>query len=209
MSRVSVQVGLMVVGTVLAACITVVPPATQAPNVPLDTPAGVSSPTLVAPTVPPPVAPTAAPPVAISPAPGQQPLLPDPVADHTTGDTARVSGGEFVGDQADVTVLDAVVLPAAEPGASRYAFLVEITGLDPEVFPYNLRDFRLIDDQNFQHEPLFAGGAEPRLEFGNLAPDQKVRGWLTFEVPTETSRVELEFAPALALEAATFDFVVP
>jgi len=136
-------------------------------------------------------------------------LLPNEDAPYTTGDTARLSGGEFVGDQADLTVLEAIQLPPAENGNAQFAFLVEIRGLDDATFPYNLLDFRLIDEQAFQYDALSDGGEEPRLEFGDLAPDQKVRGWLTFEVSEPTTTVQLEYAPALALEPATFGFFVP
>jgi len=138
-----------------------------------------------------------------------QPLLVDPAATHSIGDTARLSGGEFVGDQADLTVVEAVVLPGSDVETSHYAFLVEITGLDAETFPYNLRDFRLIDNETFQYEPLFDAGEAPRLEFGDLSPSQRVRGWLTFAAPNDTAGVELQYSPALALEPATFGFLVP
>ncbi|MEP7158379.1 MAG: hypothetical protein ABI797_03055 [Chloroflexota bacterium] len=138
-----------------------------------------------------------------------QALLPNPAAEHTLGDIVRLSGGEFVGDQADLTVLEGHLLPPAGSDAPRYAFLVEITGLDPDTFPYNLRDFRLIDEQSFQYEPLYEGGQTPRLEFGDLAPSQLVRGWLTFEGPTASAIVTLQYSPALALEPALVSVVVP
>jgi hypothetical protein len=144
-----------------------------------------------------------------TPATGAQPLSPDAAADYTTGDTARLAGGEFVGDQADLTVLEAVAVPAPSADMSRYAFLVEITGLDSFSFPYNLLDFRLIDDQDFQYAALPDGGEGPRLEFGDLAHEQKVRGWITFDVPTDNSKLRLEYNPDMALEAATFGFLVP
>jgi hypothetical protein len=137
------------------------------------------------------------------------PLQPDDSAPYTVGDTARLSGGEFVGDQADLTVVEAVELAPSESGDSRFAFLVEITGLDDATFPYNLLDFRLIDDQAFQYDAMDGGGNEPSLTFGDLSPNQKVRGWLTFEVSEPTTTVQLEYAPALALEPALFGFIVP
>jgi hypothetical protein len=141
---------------------------------------------------------------------GREPLLPDPSAESTIGDTIRLSGGEFVGDQADLLVEEAVLLgPGVGGGTPRYAFLVQITGLDPETFPYNLRDFSLFDDENFEYQPLFDGGEEPRLEFGDLSPDQRVRGWLTFEGPADPAYVELVYAPALALEPAHVRVLVP
>ena len=149
-------------------------------------------------TAPQPAAPTAADQNA-----GRQALQPDPAAEFTIGDMVRLSGGEFAGEQADLLVEEAVQV------GSQFAFLVEITGLDPDVFPYNLRDFSLVDDEAFAYQPLFDGGEEPRLEFGNLGPHERVRGWLTFEGPTDPAYVELVYAPALALEAAHVRVVVP
>jgi len=137
-------------------------------------------------------------------------LLPDPAAEHTIGDTIRLSGGEFVGDQAELVVEEAVLLePSGAGSAPQYAFLVEVTGLDPETFPYNLRDFSLFDDEAFEYEPLFDGGEEPRLEFGDLPPGERVRGWLTFDGPTDPGYVELQYAPALALEPARVRVLLP
>lgn len=179
------------------------------PSLATATPPGAWTP---APATPADPAATQAPPTATPSAeqPTAQPLLRDPQAEHTVGDTIRLSGGEFVGDQADLTVEEAVMLPT-ESGSSdsRFAFLVEITGLDAEVLPYNLREFSLLDDQNFEYQPLPDGGQEPRLEFGDLLPERSVRGWLTFEVPHATSYVELQYWPTMALEPAVVRALVP
>ena len=137
------------------------------------------------------------------PSAGREPLLPDPSAEHTLGDMIRLSGGELAGEQADLVVEEAIQV------GTQFAFLVEITGLDPEVFPYNLRDFSLVDDEAFAYQPLFDGGEGPRLEFGNLGPHERVRGWLTFEGPTDPAYVELVYAPTLALEAAHVRVLLP
>lgn len=188
MSRNSARLGLILVVVGLSvACTTVVVGPTQAP---LSTPAQTSLP-----------APGAT--------PTEQALLPDPNAPYTVGDTAVLSGGEF-GDQADLTVESAVLLgPGSESGQARYAFLVLITGRDELGFHYNELNFRLIDDQDFQHDVLADGGMEPILNFGDLASEQRVRGWLTFEASAETATLRLEYSPAVAIESATFGFLVP
>lgn len=139
---------------------------------------------------------------AASPAPEGLALLPDESAEHTIGDTILLSGGELMGDQATLTVLEAARL--AEPdssGAPRYAFLVEIEGRDPENLPYNALDFAMFDDQNFEYQTQ-EGGPQPEITYGDLARGRKVRGWLTFIGPEESGYLELEYAPILALESA-------
>lgn len=204
MFRASVSVGFFIVSLGLCvACTTVVVAPTQGPTstVPAGStqpPAGSTQPPAETPAT---GTPSAAPAAAAT-------LLPDPAAAYTTTDTARLSGGEFVGDQADLTVEQAVRLGTAGDEAT-YAFLVAITGLDDASFHYNSLNFQLIDDQSFQYDALIGSGQQPELDFGDLAPDQMVRGWLTFEAPATTTRVDLQYSPASALEAATFGFLVP
>ena len=90
-----------------------------------------------------------------------------------------------------------------------YAFLVLIKGLDDASFHYNSLNFQLIDDQSFQYDALTGSGQQPELDFGDLAPEQQVRGWLTFEAPATTTTLELQYSPFSAIESATFGFLVP
>ena len=136
-------------------------------------------------------------------------LLPDPSAEHTIGDTILLSGGEFAGDQANLTVLEAVRLAEPDPsGAPRYAFLVEIEGRDAETLPYNSLHFALFDDQNFKYDAL-DGVQQPELTYGDLALGRKVRGWLTFPGPARSAFLELEYGPISALEPAHVRVLLP
>jgi hypothetical protein len=131
---------------------------------------------------------------------GEVALLPDEAGEHTLGDVIKLSGGEFVGDQARLTVIEAVRL-AATSETPEYAFLVEIEGLDAETTPYNALDFSMFDDESFEYQPE-SGGRQPELTFGNLATGERVKGWLTFDGPSEAAYLELEYEPVMALEAA-------
>jgi hypothetical protein len=144
----------------------------------------------------------------VASAPGEA-LLPDPSAEHTLGDAILLSGGDYAGDQANLTVLEAVRLAEPDPsGAPRYAFLVEIEGRDPETLPYNALHFALFDDQNFKYDAL-DGVQQPELTYGDLAFGRKVRGWLTFLGPAESAFLELEYGPILALEPAHVRVLLP
>ena len=188
----------------LAACSTVVAPAPASfgGTAPATTP---DRPPVATPVVLP--SPAIATPAPQSTVAGAEALLPDPAADFTTGDTARLSGGDS-GDQADLKVEEAVRL-SVEGDEATYAFLVVITGLDDIGFHFNVLNFQVIDDQQFQYDALSGGGQEPALDFGDLGPNESVRGWLTFEASSTTASVELEYSPVSAIESATFGFLVP
>jgi hypothetical protein len=199
-------VALFVVGaTLLAGCTTVIVAPTQPPAA--SQPTGTQLPTAALPTMIPPVMATqpAAPGSTVA---GEQALLPDPAADYTTGDTAPLSGGEFVGDQAELTVEQAVRVAVSGDEAT-YAFLVVITGRDDIGFHFNALNFQLIDDKAFQYDALIGADKQPELDFGDLGPGQQVRGWLSFEASSTTSTLQLQYSPVMALEPATFGFVNP
>ena len=135
-----------------------------------------------------------------APADGEVALLPDESGDYTLGEVITLSGGEFVGDQARLTVIEAVRLEATSE-TPQYAFLVEIEGLDDVGTPYNALDFSMFDDERFEYQPE-TGGRQPELTFGDLATGERVKGWVTFDGPAETTYLELEYEPVMALEAA-------
>jgi len=106
------------------------------------------------------------------------PLLPDPSADGTIGDTITLTDF-FEEDQANLTVLEAIQRPpSSTSGGPEYAFLVEIEGLTDSIH-YNLVQFSMFDDENFEYQAQ-DGLQQPELAFGDLAKGRKVRGWLTF-----------------------------
>ena len=106
------------------------------------------------------------------------PLLPDPSADSTIGDTITLTDF-FEEDQANLTVLEAIQRPpSSTSGGPEYAFLVEIEGLTDSIH-YNLVQFSMFDDENFEYQAQ-DGLQQPELAFGDLAKGRKVRGWLTF-----------------------------
>ena len=136
-------------------------------------------------------------------------LLADGSAEHTLGETILLSGGEFAGDQANLTVEQALRLGRNDAtGRPLYAFLVEIEGRDPENLPYNMLDFSLFDDEGFEYQAE-SGERQPELTYGDLATGRRVKGWLTFAGPDDAQWLELEYAPVLALEAARVRALLP
>ncbi|MCA9380400.1 DUF4352 domain-containing protein, partial [Candidatus Dojkabacteria bacterium] len=43
--------------------------------------------------------------------------------------------------------------------------------------------FNIVDENNFSYQSMYTGSKEPNLESGYLGSDEKVNGWITFEVP--------------------------
>jgi len=167
---------------------------------------------LVAACTPGPAAPGSVAPTPVAPAPGASasdpvatqapegspvagegtPLLPDPSADSTIGDTITLTDF-FEEDQANLTVLEAIQRPPSPTsGGPEYAFLVEIEGLTDSIH-YNLVQFSIFDDENFEYQAQ-DGLQQPELAFGDLAKGRKVRGWLTFVGPDESEYLELQWA---------------
>ncbi len=128
-----------------------------------------------------------------SPVAGEgSPLLPDPSADNTIGDTITLTDF-FEEDQANLTVLEAIQRPpSSTSGGPEYAFLVEIEGLTDSIH-YNSLQFSMFDDENFEYQAQ-DGLQQPELAFGDLAKGRKVRGWLTFVGPDESEFLELQWA---------------
>lgn len=120
------------------------------------------------------------------------PLLPDPSAEHTVGDTIILDDG--FEDQAALTVLEAIQRPQSDPGSGpEYAFLVEIEGLASSIH-YNGLHFSIFDDESFEYQAE-NGMQQPELTFGDLQKGRKVRGWLTFVGPDSSEFLELQWAP--------------
>ncbi len=61
---------------------------------------------------------------------------------------------------------------------------------------YNPYDWKLIDSEGYNYEYSFLGAKEPGLSSGDINPSSKVRGWLTFEVPTNSQEHVLKFTPS-------------
>jgi hypothetical protein len=61
---------------------------------------------------------------------------------------------------------------------------------------YNPFDWKLFDSQGYNFESGFTEDKDPRLSSGTLNPGGKVRGWITFEVPTDSKDFKMQFAPS-------------
>jgi len=82
-----------------------------------------------------------------------------------------------------------------EAGKLWVAALVEIEGINPNGASYNPFFFKVRDEQGFEYN-FAAFGKEPALKSGNdLKPGQKVKGWMTFEVPKTAKALTLVYTP--------------
>ena len=66
--------------------------------------------------------------------------------------------------------------------------LYENTGTDP--FDYNPFDWKLTDSAGFSYDSSFSG-IGPELNAGTIQPGEKARGYITYEVPTSATGLQL------------------
>ena len=95
-----------------------------------------------------------------------------------------------------------VVDPASgRPAAGMRLVSVDVTqeALVDDVF-YGHWDFQVQDTDSFIYDRTNSGDAEPSLGVGTLAMDQKVRGWITFEVPATATLVSILVEPSSVRE---------
>lgn len=89
-------------------------------------------------------------------------------------------------------------------GMAAWTFLVRFTwdGREPAEYgtgePYhNAIGFTMRDDEGFEYPNLQGDltARQPALLFGDLAAEQSVQGWVTFQAPGDATFVELTYTP--------------
>lgn len=120
---------------------------------------------------------------------------PEPSGAYGIGDRIKLEEEEYFGVaevDLDVPGTD-VIKPAA--GSKWVAALVEIEGINPDGATYNPFFFKVRDAEGFEYN-FSAFGKEPQLQSSNeLKPGQKVKGWVTFEVPDSDGKLTLVYLP--------------
>ena len=61
---------------------------------------------------------------------------------------------------------------------------------------YSHWDFHVQDTDSFIYDRANSGDAEPSFSVGTLDTDQKVRGWITFEIPATATLVSILVDPS-------------
>jgi hypothetical protein len=86
------------------------------------------------------------------------------------------------------------------PGNQFYAVEVVLKNPGANSADFNLFSFSLATSDGGRYTPTFFG-PEPTLSHGTLFPNDAVRGWVTFEVPTGSKVTRLIWAPNIFGEA--------
>ncbi len=92
-----------------------------------------------------------------------------------TADLNAQSGNEFI-------------TPKAGNRFVAVQILYENTGSDP--YDYNPFDWKLTDSAGFSYDSTF-GGVGPELNSGTIQPGEKARGYITYEVPSSATGLQL------------------
>lgn len=181
MSKRNIIIGAVVVVVVLAAI-------GAASGGSSNTPAG----TVATPT---PGASTAEATPATSEAPAETPAAATPAGAYKVGDRIKLDDEEyFAVAEVDPAYKGTDVF---KPDADKLwvATLVEIEGINPNGASYNPFYFKVRDGEGFEYN-FAAFGKEPQLQSSNdLKPGQKVKGWMTFEVPKTAKNLTLVYTP--------------
>jgi hypothetical protein len=113
---------------------------------------------------------------------------------YGVGDRVRLGDEEFFGvTDVDPNVKgDGFLKP--DDGMKWVSALVEIEGINPDGATYNPFYFTVRDGEGFEYD-VSIFGKEPSLQSSNeLQPGQKVKGWVTFEVPTDAKGLTLIYS---------------
>jgi len=86
---------------------------------------------------------------------------------------------------------------------------VEIQNLSDEVHGYNGLNYALRDADSYRYDNAAWGGKEPRLGAGDLAPGDKMRGWVTLDIPDDITMVEILASPCYCDPPAVIKLVPP
>jgi hypothetical protein len=79
-------------------------------------------------------------------------------------------------------------------GNKYYAVEVTVENKGSDVISYNVIYFKLQDSEGYTYD--YTGAyKKPWFGYGDLQPGRKVRGWITFEIPKNSSNLELIFQP--------------
>lgn len=85
-----------------------------------------------------------------------------------------------------------------QPDAGNRYVTVEVlyeNPTDDKNIDYNSWDWTLFDSDGYNYDPSFVG-KDPDLSSGTLNPGGTVRGWVTFEVRSESTNFKIQFTPS-------------
>lgn len=129
----------------------------------------------------------------------QAPAVPDPATPATgtlahVGDRVEAGGTALTVNRARTT--DTVsVIQKAKPGRTFLVLDVTIENTGSSKASYNPFYFRLKDGDGYEYT---AGmGADQSLKSGDLAPGEKVRGTITFDLPSSAGSLVVSYGSGL------------
>jgi hypothetical protein len=125
---------------------------------------------------------------------------PSPTGAYAVGDRVKLGDEEYFGVSEVDLDFPGTDLLKPEAGKLWIAALVEIEGINPDGATYNPFFFKVRDEEGFEYN-FNAFGKDPQLQSGNeLKPGQKVKGWMTFEVPATAKKFTLIYTPGFVGE---------
>ncbi len=123
---------------------------------------------------------------------GEDEMEEDETMEYKIGD--KVELGDYIVEVAAIEDVSATDMWKPDKGNKFVAIEVVYENISDEPAPYNVYDWTLFDSDSYSYQPAISI-KEPTLNSGDLNSGKKVRGWITFEVPEESSKYSVQFNP--------------
>jgi hypothetical protein len=114
------------------------------------------------------------------------------VKEYKIGD--KVELGDYVIEVTALEDIAATDMWTPDEGNKFVAVEVVYENISNKPVSYNVYDWTLFDSDSYSYQPTISI-KEPTLNSGDLNSGKKVRGWITFEVPDDSSKYSVQFNP--------------
>ena len=113
---------------------------------------------------------------------------------YKIGDRIQIGDYIITVNKAENPYVESSIYSQPDSGNKYVAVEVTYENETNDSISYNVYDWLLSDSDGYTYDQAW-GSKEPDLSSGDLNPGEKVRGWVTFEVPDTSDQYSIKFTP--------------